>query len=91
VTLPSDLQLSATPLSGKFKIKCVSPEGYVSYTNPINAGYSDMSGLSEKIHKECNMMGIVDTVKVFNPNDYAYWQNGFSYQLYFRGYQGDPG
>lgn len=36
-------------------------------------------------------MGVVDSVIVSNPGDYPYWQNGFSYQIYFRGYQGNPG
>lgn len=86
VTLPADLQLSAAPLSGKFKIKCVSPEGFVSYTNSINAGYTDMFWLGEAIHTQCDMMGVVDSVIVSNPGGYPYWQNGFNYRIYFRGY-----
>jgi hypothetical protein len=86
VTLPSDLQLSAAPLSGKIKIKCVSPEGYVSYTNAFNAGYDNMGHIEDAIHQKCNLMGVIETIDVKNPGDYPYWQNGFSYQIFFKGY-----
>jgi hypothetical protein len=37
------------------------------------------------------MMGVVDSVVVTNPGDYPYWQNGFSYRIYFKGFRGNPG
>jgi len=35
VELPSDVGLSAPPLSGNFRIKCVSPDGTISYSDDI--------------------------------------------------------
>jgi hypothetical protein len=32
VDLPTDVQLSAVPLSGNYRIKCVDHEGYESYS-----------------------------------------------------------
>lgn len=36
VELPEDVQKSSTPVAGKYKIKCVSPSGEVSYTEEMN-------------------------------------------------------
>jgi len=32
IDLPKDVQKSSTPLGGWYKIKCIDPEGYVSYS-----------------------------------------------------------
>jgi len=40
VDLPSDVQLSAIPLSGNFRVKCVDSEGYESYSDDIQVDYS---------------------------------------------------
>jgi hypothetical protein len=38
VDLPATVQVSAPPLTGYYRIKCVDPEGYASYTNDIALG-----------------------------------------------------
>ena len=35
IDLPTDVQLSATPLSGNFRIKCVDYEGFESYSEEL--------------------------------------------------------
>jgi hypothetical protein len=39
VDLPADVQLSAVPLSGYYRIKCIDHEGYESYSEDLNLGW----------------------------------------------------
>lgn len=49
--LPVDVQLSAVPLSGKFRIKCVSPIGSVSYSEDLNLNWdSNPNWVNEKMN-----------------------------------------
>jgi hypothetical protein len=45
-----------------------------------------MGHIEDAIHQKCNLMGVIETIDVKNPGDYPYWQNGFSYQIFFKGY-----
>jgi hypothetical protein len=49
--LPVDVQLSAVPLSGKFRIKCVSPIGSVSYSEDLNLNWhTNPNWVNEKMN-----------------------------------------
>jgi len=49
VDLPVDVQLSAAPLSGYFRIKCIDHEGYESYSENLALSWS-ANWVNEKMH-----------------------------------------
>ena len=63
VDLPSDVQLSAVPLSGNFKIKCVDSEGFESYSTEINTGYASYPEFAQEfMNKGCDRFSGTATV-----------------------------
>jgi hypothetical protein len=75
VDLPSDVQLSAVPLSGYFRIKCIDPEGYESYSEDLNKNwmwYPDW--VNEQMNKGCDRF--YDTTEVSKGGLYDYNDNG---------------
>ena len=63
VDLPSDVQLSAVPLSGYFRIKCIDPEGYESYSENLNKNWMwNPNWVNEQMNKGCDRF--YDTTEV---------------------------
>jgi len=55
VDLPSDVQLSAVPISGNFRIKCVDSEGYESYSENLYKNWMwSPDWVNEQMNKGCD-------------------------------------
>jgi hypothetical protein len=89
VDLPSDVQLSATPLSGYFRIKCVDPEGYESYSEDLALDWSSGNWVNEKMHRGCDRF--YDTTEVTAGELYTHQNEGKSFLIRFLGLNADPG
>lgn len=75
VDLPSDVQLSAVPISGYFRIKCVDPEGYESYSENLNRNWMwNPVWVNEQMNKGCDRF--YDTTEVSKGALYSYKDNG---------------
>jgi len=74
VDLPSDVQLSATPLSGTFRVKCVDPEGYESYSENLELDWRAGNWVNEKMHRGCDRF--FDTTEITAGELYTYQGNG---------------
>jgi hypothetical protein len=82
------MQLSAPPLAGSYRVKCVTPAGIVSYTPDIGIN-SDEDDISIKINTYCHQM--YEKVQVYAVNKYPYSQNGVRFKIRFKGSNTDPG
>lgn len=67
--IPSLVQVSAPPLSGKYRIKCVAPDGTMSYSNDISVSTSD-NWVNNNIANGCDR--IYDLTEVYYGNDFEY-------------------
>jgi hypothetical protein len=83
VDLPSEVQVSSTPLDGYFRVKCIDPEGYESYSNNIHSTRNAESAVQNAIMDGCDRM--YDTVEVFWANQFTSRANGISYLIRFMG------
>lgn len=88
INMPTDVQLSSTPLSGKFKIQCMDDRNYTSYSNSISVG-ADAGTVKYAIMWGCAKMN--DKIEVWKSNDFAYSQNGFGYHIRYAGKNEDVG
>jgi hypothetical protein len=88
VDLPIAVQLSAPPLSGNYRIKCVAPDGTVSYSKDIGLSYSD-NWVNNQMSNGCDKL--YDLTEVTRGNDFSYAENGVSWILRFIGLNEDPG
>jgi hypothetical protein len=83
VDLPTDVQLSAAPLDGKFRIKCIDHEGYESYSNDIHRNWwrNNLNWVNEQIHQGCDRL--FDTTEIQFVNKYSHKQNGAAFFIRF--------
>ena len=88
VDLPQVVGLSATPLSGSYRIKCVAADGTESYSLDIGIGYGE-NWANNNMHNGCDR--IYDLTEMYNGNDFDYLENGRSFILRFIGLNEDPG
>jgi len=88
VEQPAQVQLSAKPLTGKYRIKCIDPEGYTSWSQDLkwNQWHSTVA-----IHIGRGCEGLFDRVEVREGYKYHYRENGRSFYVRFVGLKGDPG
>ena len=88
VDLPSVVGLSATPLSGKYRIKCVAADGTESYSWDIGITSGD-NWVNNNMNNGCDR--IYDLTEMYYGNDFDYAENGRSFILRFIGLNEDPG
>lgn len=76
VDLPTDVQLSAEPLGGKIRIKCVDHEGYESFSSDIHKNWWgwNPNWINEQIHRGCDR--IFDATETHYVSKYASRNNG---------------
>lgn len=88
VEVPNEVQMSETPLSGKFRVKCKDKNGAESYSEAIsyNQWYINF-GL--KIMNNCT--GLYDRIEVWDNYTYSYKENGRGNYIHFKGINEDPG
>lgn len=87
VKYPLEVQPSAPPLGGKYKVRCVSPSGIVSYTNPI-AWNERADRIANYISTQC--VGLYDKVQTF-AGIRSNWMNGMTFRIRFYGLGQAPG
>jgi hypothetical protein len=80
--------VSAAPLTGYYRVKCVDPEGFASYSNDINLGWG-ASAVENSIMNGCDRM--YDLIKVFDTVDYPYSNMGRAFLIRFIGINAKPG
>lgn len=88
VEMPTEVQTSQTPLSGKFRVKCIDKDGFESYSEAIgyNWGYVTF-GL--RIMNNCT--GLYDRIETWDNYTYSYKENGRGNYIHFKGINEDPG
>jgi hypothetical protein len=96
VTLPMDVQLSAKPLSGNFKVKCVDENGVIMESDNLDMNYrNNENWLAEKISRTCTLTNgyapFFDVLEAQYARDYSYKANGFGFNLKFLGMNSNPG
>lgn len=96
ITLPVDLQLSAKPLTGNFKVKCVDSNGVEMYSDNLHTGYrNNENWFAEMISRTCKLDNgyapFFDVLEAEYQHDYSYRYNGFGFYLRFLGMNTDPG
>jgi hypothetical protein len=88
VELPATVQTSSTPVSGKFRVKCVDAKGAVSYSEA--ASYNEHNvWFDTRIMNNCT--GLYDRIETWDAYPYAYKQNGRGNYIHFKGINEDPG
>jgi len=88
IELPNVVQLSATPLSGKYRVKCINAQGYTSYSEEISTS-THGSWVHLPIMRNCT--GLYDKIQAVDAGEHAYSANGRSFFLRFQGINEDPG
>lgn len=88
VDLPSAVGLSAPPISGNYRIKCVAADGTESYSHDATFSTSN-NWLNNQISNGCDRL--YDLTEIEYGNDFAYAENGRSWILRFIGLNEDPG
>jgi hypothetical protein len=86
--LPSAVQVSGAPMTGYYRIKCIHPEGYESYTNDINLGWN-AAQVQNAIMGGCDRM--YDLIQVLETVDYPYSNMGKAFLIRFIGINAKPG
>jgi len=84
------VQLSSTPIKGRFKVKCVNNKGGVSFSGPINVLHIDGFWIKRQIENHCYQLRDKLEVHLSNKdvtNQYA----GRGFYIGFKGYNDDPG
>ena len=87
VSLPADVQLSSSPLAGKYRIKCVYKDSTFEYTSELALNTPDWQ-VANAIWK-CK--GMYDRVEVKDLKLFPSPNNGISLRLRFRGVVDDVG
>ena len=88
VELPNEVQLSATPLGGHFRVKCTDPQGYVSYSHDLWRG-SNWLNVKTAINEGCDRL--YDLTEIYDTVDFPYQENGRAWLIRFIGLNADPG
>lgn len=96
ITLPVDLQLSAKPLSGHFRVKCVDSNGVTMESADLTMNYRNMENwFAEQISRTCKLENgyapFFDVLEAQYARDFTYRHNGFGFNLRFLGMNTDPG
>jgi len=82
VDLPVDVQLSAVPLSGNYRIKCVDHEGYESYSENLSLNWrGNPNWVNEQLQKGCDRF--YDQTEMHRAYTYDYKSNGQSFLIRF--------
>lgn len=88
VTLPINLQLSGTPISGKYHIQCINDKGEASTTREIK--YNErLRTVQFIIQQDCHQ--VREAVEILPLKDYRYPENGIGMRLRFIGLDYNPG
>jgi len=66
-TLPEDIQLSAPPLSGRMRIKCVDEDGMISYSNTFDFSH-DANYVNHYLQSGCSKF--YDATEVHDTNEF---------------------
>ena len=88
VDLPSVVGLSAPPLTGKYRIKCVAADGTESFSWDIGITWSD-NWANNQMNNGCSRL--YDLTELYHASDFDYAENGRSFILRFIGLNEDPG
>lgn len=80
--MPSEVQLSGAPLSGKFQIKCIDGEGYQSMSSEFD---HDLSAWWVEHNLQWSCHGLRDKVEVWEDNKFAYPENGRAFWIRYYG------
>jgi hypothetical protein len=90
VLLPVEVQLSAKPLSGKFRIKCTSSTdpAYVQYSSAIQT-HNNPSTVLHRIFQGCGTYQ--DKINIHDLHNFKYRENGYGFILEFYGMNEKPG
>jgi len=88
--MPSQVQLSSKPLTGRYRVTCPDPVDNLLYTNPLvsRSLSRDTSGHWVGIGIGRNCSGTYDKIEVWNANTHQYRQNGFGWYIRFVGRNG---
>ena len=82
-------QASGEPLTGKYKIKCISAQNQASYTSALSSSASAYD-VQYRIHHDCHKM--YQKVEVWEQHgDYRHRSNGFRFRIRFLGTNDNPG
>ena len=88
VDLPSTVQASAPPLTGYYRIKCIDPDGYESYSDNIYLN-SWAGTVKNAISNGCDRL--YDLVQVADTGDYSHSNMGKGFIIRFNGLNAQPG
>jgi hypothetical protein len=88
VTLPIDLQVSGTPVSGKYQVQCLNDNGEASLTRELEYNSDEVTTLWT-IQQDCHQ--VFDGLQVIRLPGYKYKENGIGMRLRFSGLNYDPG
>ena len=80
--LPAIVQASAPPLTGYYRVKCIDPEGYESYSDDLSLGNNAIH-VKNAINNGCDKL--YDLVDVFDTVDYGYHDMGKAFLIRFIG------
>jgi len=75
-------------MSGKYRIKCIAPDGFESYSADINLGWGE-NWINNQMANGCDRM--YDVTEVQDANKYSYGVNGKGFFVRFIGMNANPG
>jgi len=79
---PNKVQLSSTPLSGKYKFKCTSKTGAISYSDEMDYNIHAMWA-EERVFSGCSQ--VFNKLTFTEGHKYGYKENGVSFYVDFGG------
>jgi hypothetical protein len=88
VELPSEVQLSSTPLSGSYSIKCVDSEAFESTSTDI-PWHNWANWVTQKTMEGCDRF--YDRIEMWETRENEYKENGVGLYVKFQGLNEDPG
>lgn len=88
VRMPSEVQTSGAPLTGKFRIQCKNAHNHASLSDPIPVGAHPIT-VEHIVQRSCAKLN--DKIQVWQSNEFAYPQNGFGFFIRYAGKNEDVG
>jgi len=85
---PSEMGQSSAPLSGKYRVKCVTNGGVESFTQDI-AWNTWSNWVAQRIMEDCNQL--YDKIEVYENYEFSYKENGVNLNIRFVGTNEDQG
>lgn len=85
---PDQVQRSSAPIGGKFKIKCVSPSGEVSYTKDMPQNHH-IVWVNQRIMEDCP--GFNDKTEILDTRNSKKNTAGRGMWIHFKGLDANPG